>query len=165
MRHFWILGLVLIAWPIASAELQRGVVTIEDQQGTTISLYRESHALLVGVSDYTAGWPDLESVSRELEQVKKTLEAQGFQVVTRLDPDARQLRRAFEDFISQYGYEPGNRLLFYFSGHGHTWEAAGQGYLVPADAPRPATATDNPGPEFLRKIKIKSSRSRDLLIL
>ncbi len=33
-----------------------------DGRTTELELYRGSHALLVGVSDYTAGWPDLESV-------------------------------------------------------------------------------------------------------
>mgnify|MGYP001819094822 FL=1 len=73
-------GLVLLALfagcPVCAEE--RGIVLVRDQAGEQVGLYRESHALLVGVSDYTAGWPDLESVPRELDQVKKTLEAQGF---------------------------------------------------------------------------------------
>ncbi|MCU0936239.1 MAG: caspase family protein, partial [Gammaproteobacteria bacterium] len=103
------------------------------------SLYAESHALLVGVSDYTAGWPDLESVPRELEQVQAVLEAQGFRVVKRLNLTGEALKREFEAFIDAHGYHPKNRLLFFFAGHGHTWDEAGHGYLVPADAPVPAT--------------------------
>jgi hypothetical protein len=115
------------------------------------SLYAESHALLVGVSDYTAGWPDLESVPRELEQVQAVLEAQGFRVVKRLNLTGEALKREFEAFIDAHGYHPKNRLLFFFAGHGHTWDEAGHGYLVPADAPVPATEKADPGPEFLRK--------------
>ena len=129
----------------------RGIGLLEELQVDGQPLYTESHALLVGVSDYRGGWPDLESVPRELAQVQAALESQGFDVVTRLDPDADGLKDAFEGFINQYGYDPDNRLLFFFAGHGHTWEDANQGYLVPADAPRPATDTGDPGPAFLRK--------------
>jgi formylglycine-generating enzyme required for sulfatase activity len=53
-----------------------------------------------------------------------------------MDPDGDELEDAFEDFIDEYGYTPGNRLLFFFTGHGHSRED-GMGYLVPADAPDP----------------------------
>ncbi|MCP4694006.1 MAG: PEGA domain-containing protein, partial [Desulfobacterales bacterium] len=36
-----------------------------------------------------------------------------------------------------HGYDRDNRLLFYFSGHGHTRQNGEKGYLVPADAPNP----------------------------
>jgi hypothetical protein len=58
-----------------------------------------------------------------LAQVKAVLEDQGFHVVSVSDPDAKTLKSAFEDFINQYGYHKGNRLLFYYSGHGYSDEA------------------------------------------
>jgi len=143
-----LLWLLLVSSALA---VGRGVVVIEDPEGGGQALYTGSHALLVGVSDYTGGWPDLESVPRELDQVQTALEGQGFHVVKRLNLDGQGLKDAFEGFINQYGYRPDNRLLFYFSGHGHTWEEASHGYLVPADAPWPATDTGDPGPEFLRR--------------
>jgi len=38
---------------------ERGVkrVEIKMQTGKTVGLYEESHALVIGVSDYTNGWP------------------------------------------------------------------------------------------------------------
>ncbi len=34
--------------------------------GETIDLYDESHALVIGVSDYTNGWPSLPGVKRDI---------------------------------------------------------------------------------------------------
>ena len=42
---------------------------IKTQAGETVGLYEENHALVIGVSDYTAGWPDLESVVRDVDAV------------------------------------------------------------------------------------------------
>jgi hypothetical protein len=118
---------------------------IRDSSRKEVMLYKGSYALLVGVSHYTRGWPDLDSVPAEMERVEQALKAQGFQVVKHLDPDSAALKRAFEEFIDQYGYEPGNRLLFWFSGHGHTLERGygeEMGYIVPADAPDPRQDRD-----------------------
>jgi|GEM_PF-3553538 len=145
----WALALLAMLVAGATAGATRGVVL--DVAGEDVRLYDSSYALLVGNSDYSAGWPDLESVPRELDQVEHALADQGFQVEKRLNLDAGALKNAFEEFIAAHGYEPGNRLMFFYSGHGHTWNETGQGYLVPADAPLPASVSGNPGPEFLRK--------------
>ena len=42
---------------------------IKTQAGETVGLYEENHALVIGVSDYTAGGPDLESVVRDVDAV------------------------------------------------------------------------------------------------
>jgi hypothetical protein len=42
---------------------------IKTQAGETVGLYEENQALGIGVSDYTAGWPDLESVVRDVDAV------------------------------------------------------------------------------------------------
>ena len=102
-----------------------------------IDLYRGSHALLIGVSNYTGGWPKLESVPAELASMESALKAKGFTVDKYIDPTRDQMFKAFEGFINSYGYIRENRLLFYFSGHGHTFQDGRKGYLVPADAPNP----------------------------
>ena len=53
MKHAWVMGLVLLVWPIGSVGLQRGIVLIEDAGGRPVRLYRTAHALLIGVSQYT----------------------------------------------------------------------------------------------------------------
>jgi uncharacterized caspase-like protein len=53
-----------------------------------------------------------------------------------MNPDSAALKRAFTDFINSHGLEEDNRLLFFFSGHGHTRKKNGlKGYLVPVNAP------------------------------
>jgi hypothetical protein len=115
---------------------KRGVkpVLVQDIQGSKF-LYSSSHALLIGESDYTNGWDDLNSIPGELQDVKNVLESQGFQVEMRLNLNGRQLREQFKTFIDNYGFKNNNRLLFFFSGHGHTRND--KGYIVPTDAPDP----------------------------
>ncbi|MCD6293337.1 MAG: caspase family protein [Deltaproteobacteria bacterium] len=100
-------------------------------------LYKGSHALIIGISDYTAGWLKLESVPYEMNKVDAALKKQGFHVVKVMNPASDELNAAFEDFIDTYGLDVGNRLLFFFSGHGHTRKQGKKGYLVPTDAPDP----------------------------
>ena len=49
---------LLFTLPSFAAET-RGVkrVEIKTSAGKAVGLYEESHALVIGVSDYTAGWP------------------------------------------------------------------------------------------------------------
>ena len=140
---------ILIAPGVSESVQQKGIQrkVIRTPSGQTVGGYGESHALLVGVSRYTHGWASLFSIPQELKTVAERLEAQGFAVETVLDPDARALRGAYTDFINRHGFMPDNRLLFFFSGHGHTREHKGKGYIVPTDAPDPRK--DELG--FLRK--------------
>ena len=129
-----------LLWPVASDAQERGV-SVVDESGKELVRYQKSYALLIGMSKYSSGWSDLDSVPDELDQVEKILKSQGFHnVVKRIDLDADKLRRVFEKFISDYGFERDNRLLFFFSGHGHTlrgpWGRE-SGYIVPVDAPDP----------------------------
>lgn len=123
------------------------VVSIMDKRGRQVVLYKGSYALLIGVSDYVSGWPDLESISHEIEQVETALTKNGFKTVKVLNPTSKKLTKAIEDFINEYGYFEQNRLLFFFSGHGYTRENGKKGYIVPSDAPDPRK--DEIG--FLRK--------------
>ena len=53
---------LLFTLPLSATE--RGVkrVEIKTSAGETVGLYEESHALVIGVSDYTNGWPKLPGV-------------------------------------------------------------------------------------------------------
>lgn len=118
----------------------RGLIQIHDQQGQQVGLYTASYALVIGVSDYVAGWPDLPGVRQDVQAITAALEAQGFQVTVVQDPTRAQLLLAFDAFIERYGQGVDHRLLFYFAGHGHTQRlayGADMGYLVPRDAPNP----------------------------
>lgn len=120
--------------------LDQSMITIHGKDGKEIGLYDGSYALVVGVSDYTRGWPDLQGVAEDVVAVSATLEKKGFNVTRINNPTYRELNKAIQSFISQYGNKKDNRLLFYFAGHGYTVKRSwGQemGYFVPADAPSP----------------------------
>lgn len=136
LAAFSLAATVLLTPP--SAADQRGVAVIKDSSGSEVGFYKNSYALLIGVSDYTAGWPDLESIPAELQAVEKILREFGFHVEMHLNADHQKLEDAIQDFINEYGFESGNRLLFFFAGHGETRQGGRKGYLVPADAPVPA---------------------------
>ena len=54
---------LMLCWSTAFAA-ERGIkrVEIKTKSGETVGLYEESHALVIGVSGYTAGWPKLPGV-------------------------------------------------------------------------------------------------------
>lgn len=139
MRRLFVFCLILFLIPSLCLASRGIFLDIKKPGGGTesIPLYKESHALLVGVSDYTNGWPDLNSVPGEINELEAALNGQGFKVTKVLNPDKDQLTDAYEDFIDRYGYEKQNRLLFFFSGHGYSRKEAGKGYIVPTNAPSP----------------------------
>ena len=51
------------------------------------------------------------------------------------DLGSAALKRAFEEFFALKGDDPDAQLFVWFAGHGQSDE--GEGFLVPADAPRP----------------------------
>ena len=121
VMHFLRIAVLLIAWAGGAAADTRGInIQVKDNVGTTVALYAESHALVVGISEYTNGWPRLRGVGEDVPAVKAALERQGFAVTVVMDPDRQQIDDAFRDFISRHGQRPDNRLLFYFAGHGHS---------------------------------------------
>ncbi len=121
----------------------RGVVVRikdENSQVAQVRLYDESHALVIGVSNYKNGWNSLKGVPGDVIAVASVLKNQGFTVKTEINPTGEALDRAIKDFISECGQKERNRVLIYFAGHGHTEElkdGRDVGYIVPADAPLP----------------------------
>jgi hypothetical protein len=117
-------------------------VRVKTTAGGEMELYAGSYALVVGVSGYTNGWESLPDVVNDVVEVKKALETQSFTVETLMNPTRSQFDGKVRDFIARYGQNKDNRLLIYFSGHGHTLQTNDNrqrelGYLVPADAPLP----------------------------
>jgi hypothetical protein len=142
MCRFIILLFVLFAInPDGYAARGIKVVRITDVKGKEVGLYRESHALVIGVSTYRLGWPRLPGVLKDVKAVRAALEKQGFEVETVTDPTREQLYQAYSNFINRYGQNVESRLLFYFAGHGYTQKQAydeDMGYIVPVDAPIPS---------------------------
>jgi formylglycine-generating enzyme required for sulfatase activity len=86
----------------------KGIQIVGKDGGQAVA-YENSYALVIGVSDYKNGWPDLNAVPGELTQVERLLERKGFQVTKIMNPNSDALQDAFEDFVDEYGYEATNR--------------------------------------------------------
>ncbi len=134
--------LLAIAVVSPAGAQERGVyeVKVRTADGDMVDLYRDSYALVIGVSDYTNGWPDLPGVKPDVAAIKGVLEEHGFEVTTEVDPDHQRLPRAITEFINRKDLGADDRLLIYFAGHGHTVKprfGPKMGYIVPADAPKP----------------------------
>lgn len=114
----------------------RGALTVKLSGAEVASpLYDNSHALVIGIDDYSGGWPRLSNAINDARAVAAALEARGFGVELVTNPDSDQLEDAVERFVFEKGADPGARLFIWFAGHGHTIN--GEGYLVPARAPGP----------------------------
>ena len=66
--------LLLFTLPLSATK--RGVkrVEIKTQAGELVGLYEQSHTLVIGVSDYTAGWRRLRGVKDDVLEVSEALQ-------------------------------------------------------------------------------------------
>ncbi len=125
---------------LAQSQRALGVVELRLPGTPKQNLYAQSHALVIGASNYRNGWSRLPGVVGDVKAVVEVLVKQGFSVTQLADPSRDQLDAALRNFVAQHGQVPANRLLVYFAGHGHTLPTAAGGklgYIVPVDAPRP----------------------------
>ena len=149
MKHIRITFLFLLC-AIAVLAQQRGFKPVNiNIDGRETLLYGQSHALLIGNSNYTDGWATLPGIVNEVKDVKTALEKSGFHVIVIQDLARSQMDEVISDFIKVYGKEKDNRLLIYFAGHGCTIhpksskkEEDNMGYLVPIYAPKPSGEQD-----------------------
>ena len=134
------LVLMGVAFSVMSLEVAKAQVSsfkITDSSGREVIVYKESHALVIWAGDYQH-WDKLNNIEDEAKEVVSALERQGFEVTVVANPTGQTLKQAMETFIENYGFEHGNRLVIFFAGHGYTLEKT-RGYLVPIDAPDPAS--------------------------
>lgn len=117
-------------------------VTVHTEDGTEIPLYNDSYALVIGNRAYSSqnGWESLPEAVNDAKDVAEVLERHGFKVTLKTDVTKMEFDEAFLDFIYTSGETPENRLLFYYTGHGHTTQSVtGEdlGSLVMLDTPHP----------------------------
>ena len=79
MRHIpskLLLAFAILLFTLPLSATERGVkrVEIKTQAGELVGLYEQSHALVIGVSDYTGGWPRLREVREDVREVRQALE-------------------------------------------------------------------------------------------
>ena len=119
------------------SEITDKAIEITDKEGKSTVIYEESHALVIWAGNYQhSSWGKLNNVEVEAKEVVNALEHRGFKVTTVGNPTGESLRNAIKNFFDNYGYKPDNRLVIFFTGHGHTRNRT-KGYLVPVDAPDP----------------------------
>jgi len=99
-----------------------------------VNLYGSSYALVIGIDNYTQGWPRLSGAVRDAKLVAKELRRKGFEVTLKTNLKSNELEQVFKEFFIIKGDNTQARLFVWFAGHGHTLD--GEGFLVPADAPR-----------------------------
>ncbi len=147
LARFILSALILaLATPPAGAAESRGL-TIQVKKSAArdapvvgeVKLYGASHALVIGIDNYTGGWPRLSNAVKDARLVAEELNAKGFDVTLRTDLKAADLDRALREFFVVKGADPTARLFVWYAGHGHS--QGGEGFLVPADAPRPDAGT------------------------
>lgn len=138
-RYFTFFFTLLFGFTTLKAQ-ERGmrptIIKIED---SSITLYKQSHALLIGATTYTNGLKSLPGVKEDINAVEDVLKKRGFSIVRVIDPDNIELVNAFNEFIGQFGQEKNSCLVFYFAGHGYTKNISGNeiGYLLPVNCPNP----------------------------
>jgi formylglycine-generating enzyme required for sulfatase activity len=115
----------------------------------TVQLYSASRALVIGIDDYSQGWPRLSNAVKDAELVASELRRHGFDVNLKTNLKSGALKKALEEFFVVDGAEEESRLFVWFAGHG--FSDNGEGFLIPADAPLPES-----GPQFrLRALSLR----------
>jgi len=120
-------------------------------------LYRESHALLFGV---TGSGGRTESAP-ETERFGAVLRSSGWETTVRIDPERERLAESVEKFLGEHGGEERNRLLIYFAGESRT-DRRGEPCLLAAPGPQGAESCLE-----IARIEewLKGVRSRHLLLI
>ncbi len=142
-----LVGLFGLTGPATRDTLAAGAIYVDiresDAPGARVverwKLYGSSYALVIGIDQYKGGWPRLSNAVKDARLVAAELESRGFQVETLTNVSADHLRSTMREFFTIRGADPEARLFLWFAGHGHT--EAGEGYIVPVDAPTPQDPT------------------------
>jgi WD40 repeat protein len=108
------------------------------------ALQHRGHALLIGVSDYKTGWPQLPNVKNDLQDLQAGLKPYFETVDVLLDPTVAKLRDQVSEFLLGQWNKPDERLFIYYSGHGFTdFNESSRdydGYITGSDTPGVAIA-------------------------
>ncbi|MBT8406251.1 MAG: DUF1566 domain-containing protein [Deltaproteobacteria bacterium] len=112
-------------------------IQVFSKKGQSLYLYKDYHAVVIGVSDYDH-WPTLSNAVKDAQEVFEALKLLGFEVNLVTNPTYQQLRKVLNDLTYKYGREHNRALLFYYAGHGETEimaDGTRLGYIIPRDCP------------------------------
>lgn len=124
-----VLGRLACALFFATIGVSDGMATGDDDAAPV-----GRQALVVGVKSYSdADIDDVPSGIHDARLVRDVLESIDFNVTLVEDPDDAQLWSSLFAFAGSI--DPGDAVVFYFSGHGFQWQ--GLNYLAPTNLPTP----------------------------
>jgi hypothetical protein len=134
-----LITLLLLAFLSTTSYLSAATrgINVVSRDGEPLYLYKDYHAVVIGVSDYDH-WPKLPNVVKDTEEVADKLRKLGFQVKLVLNPDSQQLKSTLSEIARGLGTEKNRALLLYYAGHGETTTLADGselGYIIPKDCP------------------------------
>jgi len=132
-------GILLAAFLAYGGFVLRAPQTVEKvtSQISTLTLYEQRKALVMGISDYEK-WPKLPNATEDAKEVAASLEKMGFAVTLVLNPNSREMETVLTDLVYDLGSQKDCALLFYYAGHGETEIMADRttlGYIIPTDCP------------------------------
>ena len=107
------------------------------RHGEKINIYKDYHALVMGVGSYKK-WPELANAVSDAKEVATSLKNLGFHVKLVLDPTYKEMKSALKEMMFKMGSEVDRAVLFYYAGHGYTQtlpDKTRMGYLIPTDCP------------------------------
>ena len=136
-RYFWIALLLPFLFSTSHLPASTRGIHIVSKKGQPLYLYKDYHALVVGISNYE-WWPKLPNAANDAKEVAAKLKGMGFTVKLVLDPTSNQLETALTEMVYEMGIENHRALLFYYAGHGETETMADRtklGYIIPKDCP------------------------------
>ena len=107
------------AVPIRGADLSNaGVID-------SLQPCEDSHAFVIGIDRYNAGWPVLRNAVKDAKLVAESLEKRGFNLTSKLNTDSATLEKTLKEFFVLKGQKPELRLFVWFAGCGHTENGEG----------------------------------------
>lgn len=159
MKFIYSLGL-LAALIVTSFELlasQGLALRHQFVNNEPIVSYSHSHALLIGVSDYSvdSSWNNLYTVQSDMDDLQEVLESQhGFTTERLVNPTKNDITDAMEAFIANYGSIKEARLVVVINGHSTV--IGQEGYLASADSIHPLTSTSEAAKSSISFARIQS---------
>lgn len=107
------------------------------------------HALIISITDYSHGWPDLQPRVGQVGRLVDVLQKQNYRIERLINPNYVGLKDGIEDFLDRHS-KKSDRILIFYTGHCFQDQEA-RSCLIPSDASLPGRST---APSFDRFLPI-----------